>query len=68
MQMCPNYFYDFDPSGKVHTHMQKHSILPCKLYLVPTVYVIKIVCNVMYSAKSILFHDSQDFSFFKQRK
>lgn len=23
MQMCPNYFYDFDPSGKAHTHMQK---------------------------------------------
>lgn len=23
MQMCPNYFYDFDPSGKACTHMQK---------------------------------------------
>lgn len=23
MQMCPNYFYDFDPSGKARTHMQK---------------------------------------------
>lgn len=23
MQMCPNYFYDFDPSGKAHNYMQK---------------------------------------------
>lgn len=20
MQMCPNYFHDFDPAGKTHTH------------------------------------------------
>lgn len=33
MQMCPNYFYDFDPSGKVHTHKQKIPFYLLKIYL-----------------------------------
>lgn len=35
MQMCPNYFYDFDPSGKAYTHMQK---IP--FYILKCTYII----------------------------